>query len=349
MSFLFRFIHSVKYAVPSSASSDAASWYRQVFLPTPGANPVGAGLEAGFRVKGFEVSFVKTESKAMPPEGINHDPATYWRVSSLEQLDREFMRLQDLGCAPLSTPKHTGDGIHTATLLDRYGLNVIGLLYNPVFAYSLSPSERSELSSSGRAGRFVLVEDGVDGSPFLGLGTVIYPSQTKDATKLKLAELFKSSSSLMQETFDLECVYTGHTVLSGYSKSGIELGLIAVKNPPSNVTYPQATGYWYVENLEDAVKAVTAVEGFYLLTEIDVDTTLIKGPDEMVIALRADPAFEVAVTRSDWQAQVKQMMPSSGAVVGSPETLFSSAPEGSGGAASSSSSTPSEDRRALAK
>ena len=109
------------YAV--SNIEEAKAWYTKVFDCEPYFDQP---FYVGFNIKGFELGLSPRESYALKKEESVY---TYWGV---ENVEKEFNRLLDLGAKAHEKPKDVGEGILLASVYDPWG-NILGIIYNPNF------------------------------------------------------------------------------------------------------------------------------------------------------------------------------------------------------------------------
>ena len=101
----------------------AKTWYERAFQTKPYFDePFYVGFDIGGYELGLQQERVATTNK---PESV----MTYWGV---DQIEREYQRLIDLGATAHERPVNVGGEIMVGTVKDPWG-NVIGLIYNPLF------------------------------------------------------------------------------------------------------------------------------------------------------------------------------------------------------------------------
>lgn len=103
--------------------TEAKEWYSKAFETMPYFNE---SYYVGFNIGGYELG--------LQPEGTSNtakseNVITYWGV---ENIEKEYERLIDLGASENEKPYNVGGEIMTATLKDPFG-NIIGLIFNPYF------------------------------------------------------------------------------------------------------------------------------------------------------------------------------------------------------------------------
>lgn len=113
-------LRTLIYKVPDLAK--AKEWYTQAFQTKPYFDEP---FYVGFNIGGYELGLDPDNT------GITKgDTAvTYWGV---EDIEKEFARLIQLGATEHSKPTNVGGVIMVATVKDPWD-NVIGLIYNPHF------------------------------------------------------------------------------------------------------------------------------------------------------------------------------------------------------------------------
>lgn len=113
-------LRTLIYKVPDLAK--AKEWYAQAFQTKPYFDEP---FYVGFNIGGYELGLDPDNTDV-----TNGDTAvTYWGV---EDIEKEFARLIQLGATEHSKPTNVGGDIMVATVKDPWG-NVIGLIYNPHF------------------------------------------------------------------------------------------------------------------------------------------------------------------------------------------------------------------------
>lgn len=101
----------------------ATEWYTQVVKKEPYFEEP---FYVGFDVGGYELGLEPIESGSIE---IGTNEISYWGV---QDVNKEYQRLLDLGAKPHEEPQYVGGEIVTASVIDPWG-NVIGLIYNPEF------------------------------------------------------------------------------------------------------------------------------------------------------------------------------------------------------------------------
>lgn len=101
----------------------ARDWYAKAFETEAYFNEP---YYVGFNIKGYELGLQpEEETPAEKPESV----VSLWGV---EDIEKEYQRLLDLGATENEKPFNVGGELMTATVKDPWG-NVIGLIYNPHF------------------------------------------------------------------------------------------------------------------------------------------------------------------------------------------------------------------------
>ncbi len=106
----------------------AKKWFEQAFRVPPYFDEP---FYVGFNIAGYELGLLpqKEESDKHP------SVIAYWGVDDVE---KEYARLLDLGATPDEKPTNVGGPIVVAAVKDPWG-NRIGLIYNPVFQLPEKP------------------------------------------------------------------------------------------------------------------------------------------------------------------------------------------------------------------
>ncbi len=111
-------LRTVTYAAPDLGQ--AKTWYSRVLGIAPYFDQP---FYVGFDVGGYELGL---DPKAVPGgTGV----VAYWGV---EDVEREYRRLLELGAREREPVKDVGEGIRLGTVLDPWG-NVFGVIHNPHF------------------------------------------------------------------------------------------------------------------------------------------------------------------------------------------------------------------------
>jgi predicted enzyme related to lactoylglutathione lyase len=108
---------------PVTDLAKAKAWYSQVLGVAPYFDEP---FYVGFNVGGFELGLDPDTSELKPGAG---GAVTYWGV---ENADRTWERLMQLGAEPASPVREVGGGIRVATVKDPFG-NLFGFIENPHF------------------------------------------------------------------------------------------------------------------------------------------------------------------------------------------------------------------------
>ena len=101
----------------------AKEWYAKAFLKDPYFDEP---FYVGFNIGGYELGLLPEEE---PNENKTANVLSYWGV---EDIEKEYQRLLDLGASEHEKPTNVGGELMVAALKDPWG-NVIGLIYNPYF------------------------------------------------------------------------------------------------------------------------------------------------------------------------------------------------------------------------
>lgn len=100
------------------------AWYTEVL----GFGPYfDQPFYVGYNVAGYELGLIPNESGAAVPQ--NGGVHTYWGV---ENVEKTFQRLLEMGAQPFESPHDVGDGIVVGMVEDPWG-NLFGMIYNPHF------------------------------------------------------------------------------------------------------------------------------------------------------------------------------------------------------------------------
>jgi predicted enzyme related to lactoylglutathione lyase len=109
------------YKVPDI--QNAKEWYTRAFGKEPYFDQP---YYVGFNIGGFELGLQPEENRII---NRTDNVETYWGVNDIQ---KEYDRLIQIGAAENVKPMNVGGQIMTATIKDPWG-NVIGLIYNPDF------------------------------------------------------------------------------------------------------------------------------------------------------------------------------------------------------------------------
>ena len=109
------------YVVPDLEK--AKDWYSRAFQTEPYFDQP---FYVGFTIGGYELGLMP-EEKAIGKRSAN--VLTYWGV---EDIEKEYQRLLDMGAVVHENPENVGGEIVVGSVLDPWE-NVIGLIYNPDF------------------------------------------------------------------------------------------------------------------------------------------------------------------------------------------------------------------------
>lgn len=121
MSATYLGLRTLGYKVPDLQK--AKEWYTKVFNIEPYFDEP---FYVGFNIAGFELGLQPVENE-QPIPGTSS--TTYWGV---EDVDKEYTRLLELGATPYEKPTDVGGDIVVATVKDPWG-NLFGIIYNPHF------------------------------------------------------------------------------------------------------------------------------------------------------------------------------------------------------------------------
>ena len=100
----------------------AKEWYSKILGKSPYFNE---SFYVGFDVSGYELGLQPAEGKS----STGSNEVVYWGV---EDIQKTYDRLLELGAEPYEEPENVGGDIMTATVKDPWG-NVLGIIYNPDF------------------------------------------------------------------------------------------------------------------------------------------------------------------------------------------------------------------------
>lgn len=109
------------YKVPDLVQ--AKEWYSKAFRITPYFDE---SFYIGFNVGGFELGLLPESEEATEK---SDNVLSYWGV---ENIEKEFKHLLDLGASEHEKPTNVGGELMVATVKDPWQ-NVIGIIYNPYF------------------------------------------------------------------------------------------------------------------------------------------------------------------------------------------------------------------------
>jgi predicted enzyme related to lactoylglutathione lyase len=101
----------------------AKAWYSEVFNTPPYFDEP---FYVGFEIAGYELGLQPYDGEIAKGDNIE----TYWGV---EDINKSFTRLLELGATEVTKPMNVGGPIEVATVKDPWG-NLIGIIYNPLFA-----------------------------------------------------------------------------------------------------------------------------------------------------------------------------------------------------------------------
>lgn len=121
MSATYLGLRTLGYKVPNLQK--AKEWYTKVFNIEPYFDEP---FYVGFNIAGFELGLQPVENE-QPVLGTNS--TTYWGV---EDVDKEYTRLLELGATAYEKPTDVGGDIVIAAVKDPWG-NLFGIIYNPHF------------------------------------------------------------------------------------------------------------------------------------------------------------------------------------------------------------------------
>lgn len=103
--------------------NEAKAWYSKAFDTKPYFDEP---FYVGFNIAGYELGL---QENNVAPEDKGISVYSYWGV---DDINKVFQHLLDLGAKEDEKPNDVGDGILVASLKDPWG-NLIGLIYNPHF------------------------------------------------------------------------------------------------------------------------------------------------------------------------------------------------------------------------
>lgn len=121
MSATYLGLRTLGYKVPNLQK--AKEWYTKVFNIEPYFDEP---FYVGFNIAGFELGLQPVENE-QPVLGTNS--TIYWGV---EDVDKEYTRLLELGATAYEKPTDVGGDIVIAAVKDPWG-NLFGIIYNPHF------------------------------------------------------------------------------------------------------------------------------------------------------------------------------------------------------------------------
>ena len=100
----------------------AKKWYTKAFQTEPYFDEP---YYVGYNIGGFELALQPEDQPAHKGENV----ITYWGVDDIE---KTYSRLLDLGAKTHEKPNHVGSDIMVASVKDPFD-NVVGIIYNPHF------------------------------------------------------------------------------------------------------------------------------------------------------------------------------------------------------------------------
>jgi len=102
--------------------SKAKAWYTKAF----GVEPYfDEPFYVGFNIMGYELGLLPDEASTSKGDNV----LSYWGV---EDIEKEFQHLINLGATPHEKPTNVGGELMVASVYDPWQ-NVIGIIYNPYF------------------------------------------------------------------------------------------------------------------------------------------------------------------------------------------------------------------------
>lgn len=104
----------------------ATEWYSKAFETNPYFEEP---FYVGFNIYGYELGLQPEDN---PNLSKSESVVSYWGVNDIQ---KTFDRLIDLGATANEKPENVGGEIMTATVKDPFG-NIIGIIYNPHFKLS---------------------------------------------------------------------------------------------------------------------------------------------------------------------------------------------------------------------
>lgn len=114
-------LRTTAYKVPDLAK--AKEWYSAAFQKQPYFDEP---FYVGFNIAGYELGLLPEEE---PLSNGTDNIQSYWGV---EDIDKEYNRLIELGAKEHEKPNNVGGDLMVASVLDPWG-NVVGIIYNPHF------------------------------------------------------------------------------------------------------------------------------------------------------------------------------------------------------------------------
>ncbi len=104
----------------------AKEWYSKAFKTVPYFDE---SFYVGFNISGYELGLLPEDEPVIHKTG---SVSAYWGV---EDIEKEYNRLLDLGATEAEKPHNVGGEIMVGTVKDPWG-NIVGLIYNPDFKLS---------------------------------------------------------------------------------------------------------------------------------------------------------------------------------------------------------------------
>ena len=114
-------LRTTAYKVPDLTK--AKEWYAAAFQTEPYFDEP---FYVGFNIAGYELGLLPEEE---PVINKTDNTFSYWGV---EDIDKEYNRLIELGAREHEKPTNVGGDLMVASVLDPWG-NVVGIIYNPDF------------------------------------------------------------------------------------------------------------------------------------------------------------------------------------------------------------------------
>jgi len=118
----FQGLRTVIYRVDDL--NQAKAWYEKAFDTAPYFDEP---FYVGFNIGGYELGLLPQDS--VDNNEKSESVLAYWGV---DDANKKYNYLIELGAKAHEEPKDVGDGIITAGVKDPWG-NIIGIIYNPYF------------------------------------------------------------------------------------------------------------------------------------------------------------------------------------------------------------------------
>lgn len=111
------------HIIQATDIKEVADWYEKVLEKKPYFE---AECYIGFEAGGFELGVFQRKKDEI---SVWNNIEVYWGV---EDINKEFQRLQDLWATPKESPVEVGGWIIMATVADPFG-NMFWIIFNPIF------------------------------------------------------------------------------------------------------------------------------------------------------------------------------------------------------------------------